>query len=291
MPKDAAPDVMPELDLGTLFSVKGKVALVTGGATGLGKMISATFVRNGAKVYIASRKIEDIKRVADQLSALSPKGAVQGPACIGLQADVGTKAGCDALADQIKAKEQSLDILVNNAGITWGAPLDNFPEDKGWDKVFHLNVKSQFYLTVALLPLLEKDKSSTKHASVINIASTAAISPMAATPLAAPGSGTWSYQPSKAASVHLTRTLANSFAEKFVMVNAILPGVFPSRMTAYGLEQSKELFEAGQPTGRIGTPEDIGSTALYFASRAGAHTTGVALVLDGGQSIQFTPRM
>ncbi|KAE8225760.1 hypothetical protein CF319_g1554 [Tilletia indica] len=291
MPKDAAPEVMPELDVATLFGVKGKVALVTGGATGLGKMISAAFIRNGAKVYIASRKFDDIKRVAEQLSALSPKGAVNGPACIGLQADVGSKAGCEALAQQIKDKEQNLDILVNNAGITWGAPLDDFPEEKGWDKIFHLNVKSQFYLTVALLPLLEKGKSNTKHASVINIASVAAISPMATTPLAPPGSGTWSYQPSKAASVHLTRTLANSLSERFVLVNAILPGVFPSRMTAYGLEQGKDLFDAGQPTGRIGSPEDIGSAALYFASRAGAHTTGVALVLDGGQTLQWSPRM
>jgi NAD(P)-dependent dehydrogenase (short-subunit alcohol dehydrogenase family) len=127
--------------------------------------------------------------------------------------------------------------------------MDDFPEDKGWDKTFHMNVKSQFYLTVALLPLLEKNKSNTKHASVINIASTAAFVPLAESGLSAPGHGTWSYQPSKAASVHLTRTMANSLAEKNVLVNAICPGVFPSRMTAFALSENKEILEGVQPTG------------------------------------------
>ena len=149
MPKDAAPDEMPELAVSTIFDLTGKVGLVTGGGTGIGKMITAAYVRNGAKIYIASRKLGDLKKQAEALSKLSPAGKVSGPACIALEADVGTKAGCDALAAQIKERESSLDILVNNAGITWGAPLDDFPEAKGWDKTFALNVKSQFYLTVA----------------------------------------------------------------------------------------------------------------------------------------------
>ncbi|PWN50528.1 putative NADPH-dependent beta-ketoacyl reductase [Violaceomyces palustris] len=291
MPKDLAPEVMPELGIQTLFDLTGKVALVTGGGTGIGKMISAAFARNGAKVYIASRKLEDLKKVAAQLSALSPKGAVKGDAVIPLQADVGSKSGCDALADQIKARESSLDILVNNSGLSWGAPLTDFPEDKGWDKVFHLNVKSQFYLTVALLPLLENGKNNTRHASVINIASTAAISPTAGSGLSAPGHGTFSYQPSKAASLHLSRVLANTLAEKFITVNAICPGVFPSKMTSFGLSENKDLFEGIQPTGRIGTPEDIGGLAIFLAGRAGAHCTGTGTIVDGGQSLQFLPRL
>jgi NAD(P)-dependent dehydrogenase (short-subunit alcohol dehydrogenase family) len=149
MPKDAAPEVMPELAASSIFDLGGKVGLVTGGGTGIGKMITAAFIRNGAKIYIASRKLGDLQKQAEILSKLSPPGKVNGPACIALEADVGSKAGCDALAAKIIEKEPKLDILVNNAGLTWGAPMDDFPEAKGWDKTFALNVKSQFYLTVA----------------------------------------------------------------------------------------------------------------------------------------------
>lgn len=247
MPKDAAPEQMPDLSPSALFSVKGKIAVVTGAGTGIGKMMAAAYVSNGAKrVYIASRKLDDLKKVADQLNKLSTTGS---EVVVALQADISSKAGCDALAKQVKERESELDILVNNAGLSWGAPMDDFPEDKGWDKTFHMNVKSQFYLTVALLPLLEKNKSNTKHASVINIASTAAIVPVAESGLSAPGHGTWSYQPSKAASVHLTRTMATSLADKFITFNAILPGVFPSRMTAYALSENKDILEGIQPTG------------------------------------------
>ncbi|PWN99274.1 putative NADPH-dependent beta-ketoacyl reductase [Tilletiopsis washingtonensis] len=291
MPKDVAPDVMPELASSHLFSVRGKVALVTGGASGLGKMMAATLVRNGAKVYIASRKMDELEKQAKLMAPLSPSGAVSGPACIPIQANVDSKAGCDALAAAVAEKEKRLDILINNSGLTWGAQMTDFPEQKGWDKVFALNVKSQFYLTVALLPLLEVGKSNIEHASVINIASVAAIMPMAEGGLSEEGSGTWSYQPSKAASVHLSRTMANSLAERHVLVNAICPGVFPSRMTSFGLTENKEILEAIQPTGRVGTPEDIGGLVLMLTSRAGSHMTGLAIPIDGGQSLQYQARL
>jgi NAD(P)-dependent dehydrogenase (short-subunit alcohol dehydrogenase family) len=180
---------MPELGAQRLFSLDGKIALVTGGGTGIGKMIAATYIRNGAKVYIASRKLADLEKVATQLSKLAPSDPEgKKGLCVALQADVGSKAGCDALAEQVKKAESRLDILVNNSGLTWGAPMVDFPEQKGWDKVFDLNVKSQFYLTVALLPLLENGKSNT----VLNIASTAAIVPLAEGGLSAPGNGTYS---------------------------------------------------------------------------------------------------
>lgn len=244
-------------------------------------------------VYIASRKFDELQRAADQLNQVAPKEGPweAGTACIPVQADLSSKAGCDALADNVKQREQSLDILINNSGLTWGGKRDDFPEQKGWDKVFDLNVKSQFYLTVALLPLLEKGKSNTHHASVINIASVAAYSPAASGPLSEPGSGTYSYQPSKAASVHLSRMLAHELAEQFVLVNSICPGVFPSRMTSWSLGENKEILEGVQPTGRIGTPEDIGGLVLFLASRAGSHITGAAIPIDGGQMLQFVPRL
>lgn len=284
-PKDMAPEVMPELGVDTLFNLRGKVALVTGGATGIGRMIAAGYVRNGCKVYIASRKLADLQRVAD---SLNPIGKAAGGSCHAIQADVGDKAGCDALAAEIAKRETSLDILVNNSGLSWGAPLIDFPEKNGWDKTFALNVKAQFYLTVALLPLLEKGKDNIHPATVINIASVAAISAQAEGALSAPGSGTYSYQPSKAASLHLTKVLATSLAPKHVNVNVILPGVFPSRMTSFGLQNSEDALVANQPTGRVGTSEDMAGTALFLASRAGAHCTGTAITVDGGSVLGRT---
>lgn len=254
--------------------------------------MAAALIQNGCRVYIASRKFDELQRVAKQLNETAPKSPFEpGTFCIPIQADVGSKAGCDALANEIKQKEEKLDILINNSGLTWGGKLDDFPEQKGWDKVFDLNVKSQFYLTVALLPLLEKDKSNTHHASVINVASVAAYAPAASGPLSEPGNGTYSYQPSKAASVHLTRMLAHELADRYVLVNALCPGVFPSRMTAWSLGQGKDLLEGVQPTGRLGTPEDIAGAVLFLTSRAGSHITGAALPIDGGQMLQFVPKL
>lgn len=244
-------------------------------------------------VYIASRKLDELERVASGMNSTAPRDSPwpAGTACIPVRADVGTKAGCDALAAEIHAKEARIDVLINNAGLTWGGKRDDFPEEKGWDKVFDLNVKSQYYLTVALLPLLEQGKSNTEHGSVLNIASVAAYTPMASGPMSAPGNGTYSYQPSKAASVHLSRMLAYEFADKFVLVNAICPGVFPSRMTAYSLTEHREVLETVQPTGRIGSPEDIGGLVLFLTSRAGAHVTGAAIPIDGGQMLQFVSHL
>jgi len=254
--------------------------------------MTAALVQNGARVYIASRKLHDLESVAASMNETARGGPwPAGTACIPLQADVSAKAGCDALAAALARHTSRLYILVNNSGLTWVGPRDDFPEDKGWDKVFHLNVKSQFYLTVALIPLLKQGKSNTHHASVVNIASTAAMMPQASGALSQPGSGTYSYQPSKAASVHLSRMLAVDLAEQHIHVNAICPGVFPSRMTAWSLGEFGEALEAGQPTGRIGTPEDIGGLLLFLVSRAGSHVTGAAIPIDGGQLVQFYPRL
>lgn len=97
--------------------------------------------------------------------------------------------------------------------------------------------------------------------------------------------------PSKAASVHLTRTLAYEFADKYIMVNALCPGVFPSRMTAWSLGPNREILEAGQPTGRLGMPEDLGGLVLLLAGRSGSHITGAAIPVDGGQMLQFLPKL
>jgi len=127
------------MDTSSLFSLEGRVALVTGGSRGIGLMIAKGYIAQGAKVYISSRKADVCDAVAAEL----------GPNCISLPADISTVEGCKALAAAYAEHESSLDILVNNAGAAWGANFEDFPE-AGWDKVMDLNVKSPFFLTQAL---------------------------------------------------------------------------------------------------------------------------------------------
>ncbi|THV06894.1 NAD(P)-binding protein [Dendrothele bispora CBS 962.96] len=267
----------PDLSVQTLYNIKGKIALVTGGSSGIGKMIAAAFAQNGCKVYIASRKESQLKEAVAEIKqkATAPVDYIV--------ANVGSRAGCDALVAEFKKRESKLHILVNNSGISWGGPYDDFPEDKGWDNVFAVNVKSIFYMTSGLTPLLTKDSNSHDPARVINISSTASVEPASESPLSRPGNGTWSYQPSKAAVNHLTSQLAVKLGPQHVTCNAILPGVFPSRMTAFGFKQAgEEAFNSFQPTGRVGTTQDMGGLALFLVSPASAHVTGAHIILDGG---------
>src|SRR5262245_13889716 len=143
-----------------LFSVRGKVALVTGGGRGIGVMISRGLVEAGVKVYISSRKAEVCAEVAAELSAHGE--------CVSLPADLSKESECNRLAEEVRSRELSLDILVNNAGATWGSPLSEFPAS-GWDRVLDLNVKAPFYLTRALVPALATAGTADDPARVINI--------------------------------------------------------------------------------------------------------------------------
>jgi NAD(P)-dependent dehydrogenase (short-subunit alcohol dehydrogenase family) len=267
----------PDLTINSLFNVRGKIVLVTGGSSGIGKMIAAGFAQNGAKVYIAARKEAQLKQAAEEITKTSPIAVQYIPA------NVGSRAGCDALIAEFKKRENKLHVLVNNSGITWGGPYSDFPEEKGWDNVFNVNVKSIFYMTAGLTDLLSKDADNRDPGRVINISSTASVDPRAEGPLSKDGDGTWSYQPSKAAVNQLTSTLALKLGPQHITVNAILPGLFPSKMTAFGIQTvGKEAFASGQPTGRIGSPYDVAGTALFLASTASAHVTGTHTLLDGG---------
>jgi NAD(P)-dependent dehydrogenase (short-subunit alcohol dehydrogenase family) len=249
-----------------LFSIKDKVALVTGGSRGIGLMIAQGFVRAGARVYISSRK----KDVCDRVAAdLSKEGI-----CISLPADVGTEAGATALAKALAEREPKLDILVNNAGANWGAPLAEFP-DAAWDKVLALNVKAIFHLTVKALPLLQKAARPGDPARVINIGSIDG--------LKVPLLETYSYSASKAAVHHMTRVLARRLAPD-VTVNAVAPGPFESKMMHETLERFHDAIVGSCPLGRIGEPEDMAGVAIYLASRAGAYLTGAVIPVDGGIS-------
>ena len=248
-----------------LFSVEGKVALVTGGSRGIGLMIARGYVENGAVVYVSSRKAEVCDKVAAELSKYGE--------CHSLPADISTMEGVEHLAAEIAKRENKLDILVNNAGAAWGAPIDDFPE-QGWDKVMDLNVKSVFFLTQKLLPQLRAAATADDPARVINIGS---IDGLGTTLME-----TYSYPASKAAVHHLTRVLAHRLASDNINVNAIAPGPFESQMTESMLELHLDEINAQNPRGRIGTAEDIAGTAIYLSSRAGAYTTGHVIPVDGG---------
>ncbi|MFO7856557.1 MAG: SDR family oxidoreductase [Paracoccaceae bacterium] len=257
-------------DLEDLFGVGGKAALVTGGGAGIGRSIAEGLARGGARVMIASRKLDACEATAAELNAMGLKGTVEA-----FQGDVGSEEGCEALAAEVGRRAEALDVLVNNAGVTWGETLDDFPW-KGWERVMRVNVAGLFDLTRRLLPLLEAGASDEDPARVINLGSV-----MGAWPLA---DGTYSYSASKAAVHHLTRILAKELAGRRLTVNAFAPGPFPSRMTAFATDTDQKAAAMARtvPLGRLGTAEDLMGAALFLSSRAGAYVTGCILPLDGG---------
>ena len=250
-----------------LFSIEGKVALVTGGTRGIGRMIAQGYVEAGARVYISARKSEVCDEVAAELS--------KDGTCVALPADLSTEAGVTRLADEIGSREPALNILVNNAGANWGAPLAEYP-DAAWDKVLALNVKAIFHLTRALLPRLEEAARPGDPARVVNIGSIDG--------LQVPALETYAYSTSKAAVHHLTRVLAKQLAQHGVTVNAVAPGPFESKMMAATLDQFRDVIIGSCPLGRIGEPEDMAGIAIYLAARAGAYVTGAVIPVDGGIS-------
>jgi NAD(P)-dependent dehydrogenase (short-subunit alcohol dehydrogenase family) len=253
------------MKIGDLFSVEGKVVLVTGGSRGIGEMIARAYVENGAKVYITARKADACHALADELSKLG--------ACIAIPADLSRMEEIDRLASEIEARERALHILVNNAGATWGASFEAFPES-GWDKVMDLNVKSVFFLTQRLTKLLEAAASDDDFARVINIGS---IDGLHVSPLES-----YSYAASKAALHHVTRMMAKFLAAKRIAVNGVAPGYFPSKMTAGIAADHGEATRAATPMRRWGEPDDMAGVALYLGSRASRFVCGAIIPVDGG---------
>ncbi|RYP91343.1 hypothetical protein DL770_002577 [Monosporascus sp. CRB-9-2] len=287
------------MDINSLFDVRGKVVLVTGGARGIGRMISDGFVANGAKVYIASRDAAACEKAAAELSARGPGSAVAIPA------DLASKEECERLAAELARREKRLDVLVNNSGAAWGAPLDEFPDEQ-WSRVLTLNLHRVFTLTQLLLPLLEaagagrgsggdgsngstgsgeisRPESSnvegggSRPAAVINIGSIDA--------LRVPSVENYSYSAAKAGLHHLGRVLSQRLGPRGVAVNTLACGPFDTKMMAAPLRHFRDAIEDANPLGRIGRPADVAGACIFLASRAGSYINGATIAVDGGMHL------
>ena len=250
-----------------LFRLDDKIALVTGGAQGLGRMIAEGLLHAGATVAITSRKADICDKAAEEMSAIGR--------CVPLPADLATPEVAVELAVRFREALGACQILINNAGKTWGGAIDSFP-DKAWPSVMRVNVQTPFTLVRELLPDLVASATPDDPARIINIGSVAG--------LRVERLQAYSYAASKAAIHMLTRDLAGDLASRDITVNAVIPGYFPTRMTAHMRDADgvDPALLSHIPMKRLGKPEDIAGVVIFLCSRAGGYVTGTLLPVDGG---------
>jgi len=265
--------------LNSLFNLTGKIALVTGGGTGIGLIIAEALATAGARVVIVSRKKLSLEKAIAHISSKSPEGSVEG-----FTGDLSSEIGIANLVDEFQNRSLQLNILVNNAGVSWGADLTTFPYD-AWDRVFSVNVSGLFYLSQKLLTNLEAAASSKNPSKIINIGSVMGTEPY--------GDGAYSYSASKASVHHLTKILAKELAKKHVTVNAFAPGPFESKMTSFATntKAKREAVAMGIPLRRIGIPIDIAASTLWLCGPGGNYITGAIIPIDGGIHISTGPEL
>lgn len=253
-----------------LFSMHGKVALVTGGSRGLGLQLAAGLGEAGCRIAIAARK-------ADELAAAEALLRSRGIEAVGIVCDLGRPAGIPALVESVVQHLGPIDVLVNNAGTIWSAPAEDHP-DEGWHKVMQLNVDAPFFLSREVARRCMIPRGSGK---IVNIGSVAGLKGTQA------GVHTVAYNTSKAALANLTRTLASEWGHYGIHVNALCPGLFPTQEEGRSvLAHVREQVRARTPLRRLGGDEDLKGAILFLASEASRHVTGQILVVDGGESVQ-----
>ena len=251
-----------------LFDLSGKTALVTGGSRGLGLQIAEALGEAGARLMLTSRKASDLEQAAAQLQA-------KGIAACWVAADASQPSEIARVAADAMQRLGRIDILVNNAGATWGAPAEDHPLE-AWDKVMNLNIRSIFLMSQAV------GKASMiprRQGRIINVASIAGLGGNT------PEMTMVAYNTSKAAVVNFTRTLAGEWGKYNINVNAVAPGMFPSKMTKGTFDRlGADALAAHAPLKRVGDDDDLKGAVVLFASQAGKHITGQTLPIDGGVS-------
>ncbi len=259
------------MKLTEMFSLKGKVALVTGGGRGIGKFIATGLAEAGADIILTSRKIKNLEATAAELTA-NQKVKTAAIAC-----DMAREDTVEAMLQDAVKQFGRIDILVNNAGATWGAPTLDFPLEK-WDQLFNVNVRGVWVLTQKVARIMKEQGGGT----IINISSV-----MAFRGSTEEGHPAVPYNSTKAAINLLTMNLAVKLAPFNIRVNAIAPGFFHTDMMAYvdkpEFKAIREAIIREIPLRRIGDIDDMKGVAVFLASPASQFMTGHVLVLDGGQ--------
>jgi gluconate 5-dehydrogenase len=251
-----------------LFDLTGKTALITGGSRGLGLQMAHALGEAGARIMLSARK-------ADELEAAMAELQAAGIDARWMAANCAHEPDLQKLVNETLQRMGDIDILVNNAGATWGAAAQDYPV-VAWDKVMDLNVRGYF-----LLSKLVGNHSMIGRRSgrIINVAS---IAGLGGNPV---GMKTIAYNTSKGAVINFTRALACEWGQYNITVNAICPGMFPSRMTAGTLAVlGEDKLAAQAPLNRLGDDEDLKGLTVLLASAAGKHITGQWLAVDGGVS-------
>jgi NAD(P)-dependent dehydrogenase (short-subunit alcohol dehydrogenase family) len=251
-----------------LFRLTGRVAVITGGARGVGRVAAETFLEQGAEVVVTSRDAERAAAAERELSALGKAHA--------LVADLGSAAGVAALAEEVLGRFPVVHVLVNNAGMTWGAPFESYPAD-AFSRVLQLDAVAPFQLVQALLPALCAAGTPDDPARVISIGS---IDGHSAGPFQ-----NFGYAAAKAALHHLTAVLARELGSRHVAVNCLALGPVLTRLTAALLAAEGDRLVRNNPLGRLGKPEDIRAPLLMLAAPGGAYLTGAVIPVDGGFAI------
>jgi 2-deoxy-D-gluconate 3-dehydrogenase len=251
-----------------MFNLTGKVALVTGANSGIGRAMAAALAAAGAAVAVAGRNQDRNTEVAGELAALGvPTAAVQ--------ADVRDAASCRAMVEETASRLGRLDILFNNAGTNVRKAPETYTLDE-WREMLDTNLTSVFITSQAVYPHLKRSGGG----KIVNIGSMLSIF---GAPFAAP------YGASKGGVVQLTKGLATAWAKDNIQVNAILPGWIDTPLTVQARVDVDGLYDrvlARTPAARWGAPEDLAGVAVFLASRASDFITGVAIPVDGGYSAQ-----
>jgi len=264
-------------DFGSIFSLEGKVAVVTGGSRGLGLNVASGFLQAGcSKVYITSRKAKACEEAVAALNALPNKRP--GAVAISVPADSSKVSEIERLAAEVAKTTDHVDILFANAGATWGAPFETHPES-AFSKVMDLNVKSVFYTVQKFEPLLKK-RASTENPSRIIV--TASVAGLGVGTLGE--NATYAYSASKAAVIHLAKNLAVELGPRGIVTNAVAPGFYPTKMASglMELQGGQAALAAEVPNKRLGQPEDIAGLVVFLSSRAASHINGAVITTDGG---------